>query len=84
MELMQQYINEQAAILQKMIDGRKELTGEFVSAFKNEPIERIVLFGSGSSSHALLMAQEFMSQALKVEVTAAAPTRMPDTRYWKE
>ena len=84
MELMQQYINEQAAILQKMIDGRKELTGEFVEAFRDEPIERIVLFGSGSSSHALLMAQEFMSQALKVEVTAAAPTRMPDTRFWKE
>ena len=84
MELMQQYINEQEAVLSKMISGRKELTAEFVEAFKNEPIDRIVLFGSGSSSHALLMAQEFMSQALKTEVTSAAPTRMPDTRYWKE
>ncbi len=84
MELMLQYINEQAGILRRMIETRKELTGGFVEAFKDEPIDRIVLFGSGSSSHALLMAQEFMSQALKTEVTAAAPTRMPDTRYWKE
>lgn len=82
--LMQAYIDEQATVIFDMVNRRKEITGEFIRRFADADIERILLFGSGSSGHAGQMAQPMMEKALGIEVTTAIPTQMPDTFVWKE
>ena len=77
-ELMQSYINSQGEIMKGILDQREDLAREFVALYKDQPIDRVFLFGSGSSWHASVMAQPVIEKALGVEVTCSVPTRMQD------
>ena len=70
------YTREQTSVWKKILDSRKELTREFVAAWKDSPFERMVLVGSGSSNTAPQFAKEILERLIGVEVTVGIPTRV--------
>ena len=84
MNRMRGYIEEQPALVRRMVDERSSLCAAFVSRFLNTPVRRIILFGSGSSNHAARMAKPILERALGVEVTPIVPTRISELDYVDE
>lgn len=64
------------SVWKKVLDQRKELTADFVAAWKDKPLNRIVFVGSGSSNTAPTFAKEILERLIQVEVTIAVPTRI--------
>lgn len=84
MNLMRSYIEEQPALARRMVDGRSALCAGFLARFRDAPVRRIILFGSGSSNHAARMAKPILERALGVEVTPIVPTRIHELDYVPE
>ncbi|MBQ8144070.1 MAG: SIS domain-containing protein [Butyricicoccus sp.] len=84
MNLMRSYIEEQPALARRMVDERSTLCAEFTERFKDTPVRRIILFGSGSSNHAARMAKPILERALGVEVTPIVPTRISELDHVPE
>lgn len=83
MNQMQFYIDEQPELLKRMLESSAELTAPVIKSLAGQPVERIVLIGSGSSYHAALMAKPVIERALGIEVTAIIPTRFEELRNMK-
>ena len=81
MNLMRSYIEEQPALARRMVDERSALCADFLMRFRETPVRRIILFGSGSSNHAARMAKPILERALGVEVTPIVPTRISELDY---
>lgn len=75
-EKMKQYIKEQPAVWQHILDARKALTADFVAAFRSTDFKRLVLVGSGSSCNASRMAKNFFEAQLGIETAVIEPTRL--------
>lgn len=84
MNRMRGYIEEQPALVRRMVDGRSALCADFIARFEKTPVRRIILFGSGSSNHAARMAKPILERALGVEVTPIVPTRVSELDYVDE
>ena len=84
MNRMRGYIEEQPALVRRMVDGRSALCADFIERFQETPVRRIILFGSGSSNHAARMAKPILERALGVEVTPIVPTRIRELDYVDE
>lgn len=84
MNRMRGYIEEQPALVRRMVDERSALCADFLARFTDTPIRRIILFGSGSSNHAARMAKPILERALGVEVTPIVPTRISELDYVPE
>ena len=89
MNRMRGYIEEQPALVRRMVAGRAAFAAGFLDRFGDAPVRRIILFGSGSSNHAAQMAKPILERALGVEVTPVVPTRIaeldrvdPDGLFW--
>ena len=77
-------VEEQPALARRMVDERSTLCAEFTERFKDTPVRRIILFGSGSSNHAARMAKPILERALGVEVTPIVPTRISELDHVPE
>ncbi|HHW31734.1 MAG TPA: SIS domain-containing protein [Clostridiaceae bacterium] len=82
--MMREYINEQPDILKKIMESSEEGIKLFLDKFRDFSIERIYLFGSGSSYNAACMAKPFMEHVLKVEVTPMTPTQIYNIDWIKK
>lgn len=78
MNAMQEYINEQPRVFDSLLKDWDARIEPVIAQLRNIEIGRIILFGSGSSYHAAVMAAPLMARALKVEVTPTVPTRLPE------
>lgn len=70
------YTKEQPRVWKQIVDKRKSICKKFIDSYRKNPIERVVMLGSGSSNIASDMAKELYEKLLGIEVTVAAPTRM--------
>lgn len=78
MNRMQQYIDEQPQILSALVSRRSAVAAPVVARLRDADLRRLILFGSGSSYHAAVMAAPILSRALGIEATACVPTRLSD------
>ena len=76
MNVMQAYIDEQPAVLSRLLTGWPAQASRLAQYLDGRPVRRVILFGSGSSYHASVLAAPFWARALGVEATPAVPTRM--------
>lgn len=76
MNVMQAYIDEQPTVLSRLLTGWPEQAGRLAGYLDGQPVRRVILFGSGSSYHASVLAAPFWARALGVEATPVVPTRM--------
>ena len=70
---MFEYINETPAVLQNILDNRKEYTKEFVDNFVENKYEKMILIGSGTSYHGSLSTRAFIEKTLQIPVDANYP-----------
>lgn len=71
MNVMQAYVDEQPAVLADVLAGQSQYA---LPTFPR--VRRVILFGSGSSYHAAVLAAPFWVRALGVEATPVIPTHM--------
>ncbi|WEV40064.1 SIS domain-containing protein [Lactobacillus sp. ESL0684] len=69
MNLIQQYISQTPAQLQKIVSGSKEL----FASVANRDIKRVIITGSGTSYHSGLQMQSLMRKRAGIEVLAFYP-----------
>lgn len=72
-DAMFEYIQETPAVLQGLLDHRKEYTKEFVDNFVKNKYEKVILIGSGTSYHGSLSTRAFMERTLQIPVDANYP-----------
>jgi glucosamine 6-phosphate synthetase-like amidotransferase/phosphosugar isomerase protein len=77
---MYDYILEQPAVLQNILDNRAAYAGDFVECMDSVKPDRIYLIASGSSYNAALQSARFMEYVLGIEVSVAAPSFLPEIR----
>jgi glucosamine 6-phosphate synthetase-like amidotransferase/phosphosugar isomerase protein len=77
---MYDYILEQPAVLRDILENRSAYTGEFAAYVNANKPDRIYLIASGTSNNAALQSARFMEYALGIEVSAAAPSFLPEIR----
>lgn len=76
MNVMQAYIEEQPAVLSRLLADWPAQAGRLTAGLAERPVRRVILFGSGSSYHAAVLAAPFWARALGAEATPVVPTRM--------
>ncbi|MDI9461850.1 MAG: SIS domain-containing protein [Clostridiales bacterium] len=74
------YIQEEASCTQELLTKRKSLAQPVIDRFLNRGVDRIFLFGAGSSRNAALIAQPFIEDILQVEATVCMPSRADTAR----
>lgn len=72
-DAMLEYIQETPAVLQGLLDHRKEYTKEFVDIFVENRYEKMILIGSGTSYHGSLSTRAFIERTLGISVDANYP-----------
>jgi glucosamine 6-phosphate synthetase-like amidotransferase/phosphosugar isomerase protein len=77
---MYDYILEQPAVLRDILDNRSAYAGDFADYMDRVKPDRIYLIASGSSYNAALQSARFMEYVLGIEVSAAAPSFLPEIR----
>lgn len=70
---MFEYINETPAVLQRILNERKEFAKEFVENFKKNDYKRFIIIGSGTSYHGGLSTRSLVERILKISVEANYP-----------
>ncbi len=73
MEMMD-YIKEQPAVLQHILDDRKNVSERFSDIFISEKPDRIYLIASGTSRNATKAAAAFMEKFLRVDTIPVSST----------
>lgn len=78
------YINEEPAVLKKVLDNRKDIFTGFVKKLLKESIDRIIIVGSGTSYHSGVAAKDFIEKMTGREVTVEYPYVFIDhANYYK-
>lgn len=72
--LMNKYINEEVAVLNDIINHRKEILQDFIDLYVKEDIEQIIIIGSGTSYHSGVVTKHFIENLLNVQVSVQYPT----------
>lgn len=68
-----EYVVETPLVLQKILNGQKDILGECDKYLKDKQITEIYLTGSGSSYHSALVSAKFIKHLLGIPVSAVYP-----------
>ena len=67
------YVEENVPVIQSILADRKDLCNEFLKNVQGKELDKILLFGIGSSYNAGLMVKPLLESALQMDVLVASP-----------
>ena len=67
------YVEENVPVIQSILADRKDLCDEFLKNVQGKELDKILLFGIGSSYNAGLMVKPLLESALQMDVLVASP-----------